>query len=84
MQAITRVNAEQASKQSTWEADPPITRGRPLPVGEEASDRRPSSPTGVLATACRTRNPTGTREAQAVKGVIFNREPARDRVGRIG
>src|SRR5271167_3708197 len=50
-------------------ADPPIIRGRPLRVGEEPSDRRPISPTGVLATACMTRNPTGTREAHTVRGV---------------
>src|SRR5271169_3968356 len=48
-------------------ADPSIVRGRPLLMGEDPSDRRPISPTGVLATACMTRNPTGTREAQAVR-----------------
>ena len=52
MQAGTRVNAEQASKRLSAEADPPVIRGRP-PTGWEASDathRLVSA--GVVAPAC--------------------------------
>jgi len=81
MQAVTRVNAEQASKRVTWEP----TR---LSYGEgrcwrDGTERQsPAGPTGVLATACMTRKSTGTREAHAVRGVTLNRHPARGRPGR--
>jgi hypothetical protein len=64
-------------------ADPPVTRGRPPLVGKHRATS-PTGPAGVLATACMTRRPTGTREAPAVRSVILNRRPARDRPGRRG
>src|SRR5215471_2859189 len=64
MQAVTKVNAEQASKRITQEP----TRRK---YGEGRSRwgvraNNPVGPAGVLATACRHRGPDATREAPAV------------------
>ena len=65
MQAVTRVNAEQASKRLMQEPTRHGTRGRPMPM--EQSERTGSiGPAGVMATACRQRGPDATREAPAV------------------
>ena len=50
MQAVTRVNAEQASKMATRKPTPPWFGGRPLPL-ESTSDGSSGS-AGVMATAC--------------------------------
>ena len=65
IQAVTRVNAEQASKRVTWEPTWRENReGRRL---RETVSEAPEGPTGVLATACtqeektgNTGNPSGT------------------------
>jgi len=81
MQAVTRVNAEQASKRVTWEPTR-LLHGEGRSWQGENRATGPAGPTGVLVTACTTRRPTGTREAHAVRGVTLNRQPARDRPGR--
>jgi hypothetical protein len=60
------VNAEQASKRTMAEADPPEFRGRPMPLGETAT--APSGSVGVMASACleeeidrNTGSPSGER-----------------------
>ena len=66
MQAVTRVNAEQASNKDNVGADPTALRGRPVLAG--ADERQsPGSPTGVVATAGMTGRSTGTREAHAMR-----------------
>ncbi len=65
MQAVTRVNAEQASKRLMREP----TR---LEIGEgrcrwnSTSEQAFIDPAGVMATACMQRGPDATREAPAV------------------
>ncbi len=51
MQAETRVNAEQASKDQNAGADLSLFQGRPSSCGEEAT-RAPTGPAGVVASAC--------------------------------
>ena len=58
--------------------------------GKAAVDGRvrandPVGPAGVLATACRQREPDATREAPAVIAeVVVNRQLVRVRPGRLG
>ena len=60
-QAVTKVNAEQASKRIMQELTRRTFRGKPQSMGERGytprSDRT-SGPTGVVATACCTGDPT--------------------------
>jgi hypothetical protein len=90
-QAVTRVNAEQASKRVTrkptrlfngegrrcWErAGPRAYRGE---------RRRPSDSAGVVATACMHKEMTRNTGSPTRWGrVTLNGTPARDRFGRIG
>jgi len=64
MQAVTRVNAEQASKRVMWE--PTRLRFGEGRCSRETLSERPEVPTGVVATACvqeemagNTGNPSG-------------------------
>src|SRR5215813_10339176 len=62
VQAVTRVNAEQAPKKQLQEPTGLLHKGRPLTV--EKHERTGSTePAGVRATACRPRRPDATREA---------------------
>ena len=65
VQAVTRVNAEQAPKKRLQEPTGLLHKGRPLTM---ETDERTSSigPAGVRATACRHRRPDATRETLAV------------------
>src|SRR5258708_34707651 len=64
-------------------ADPPRFRGRPKLM--ESYERTNSiRPAGVLATACRQREPYATRDVPAVLAVWINGQLARDRPGRLG
>ena len=68
MQAVTRVNAEQASKRLTQELTrPDFGEGRSW--WNRMSEQVSISPAGVLATACRQRGPYATREVPAVIAV---------------
>ena len=51
MQAVTRVNTEQASKRVDAEADPAKRRGRPPPQVKR-TERAACGSAGVLVTAC--------------------------------
>ena len=51
MQAVTRVNVEQASKRTNVEADLPSFQGKPKFLGKRAKDA-PRNSTGVMTTAC--------------------------------
>jgi hypothetical protein len=57
MQAVTRVNAEQASKRVTWEPTR-LENGEGRCLRETLSER-PEEPTGVVATACVQEETTG-------------------------
>ena len=58
------MNAEQASKRTVAEADPPEFRGRPWPLDEIATASNGSA--GVVAPACMEEEIVGTQEALAV------------------
>jgi hypothetical protein len=80
MQAVTRVNAEQASKRLMQEPTRPGFVGRPKRT--ESYERTSSiRPAGVLATACRQSGPYATREVPAVIAVWINWQLVRDRPG---
>ncbi len=75
MQAVTQVNAEQASKQAMWEPTR-SERGEgrrcdssrlPARVGWEHERYELRSLTGVVATACMHKETSATREAPAVR-----------------
>jgi len=69
VQAVTRVNAEQAPKKQLQEPTGLLHKGRPLTV--EKHERTGSiEPAGVRATACRHRRPGATRETLAVVAVM--------------
>jgi len=82
MQAGTRVNAEQASKDIDAEADPSEFRGRPLPLGEIAIAS--SGSVGVMASACMEEEINGTRETPAVRGRGSQPELREEQAGSIG
>lgn len=83
MQAVTRVNAEQASKR--------VMR-KPTPLNLEEGRRRwegesdgPSGSAGVVATACtHTGMERNTGSPPRWRVATSNRRPARDRPGRGG
>jgi len=84
MQAVTKVNAEQASKRITQE----LTRrhfGESRMSNGRVRANEPIGPAGVLATACRHRGLDATRETPAViaQGAI-NWQLVRARLGRLG
>jgi hypothetical protein len=80
MQAVTGVNAEQASKRLMQEPTRPGFVGRPklMKRYERTSSIRPA---GVMATACRHRGPYATREVPAVIAMWINWQLVRDRLG---
>ncbi len=63
MQAETRVNAEQASKEKCG-SRPALFSGKAAVAGEEATASGGSA--GVVASACMQKKIVGTREAPAV------------------
>src|SRR5262245_17231851 len=65
MQAVTRVNAEQASKLLTREPTRHIS-GEGRRRWNSTSEQVHRGPAGVVATACRQRGPEATRETPAV------------------
>ena len=88
-QAVTRVNAEQASKEHDVGADPPAIRGRPLslgdrrerPLGRDTIQRfHRGNGDGMPAQG----DPTQHGKPQRWGRVTPNRTPARDRPGRVG
>ena len=82
MQAVTRVNAEQASKRVMWKPTRLNLRGRPLLLGR-TSDRPQRSRRGNGdGMSARGRRQHGKPEWRRV--VTANRTPARDRPGRVG
>jgi hypothetical protein len=64
-------------------ADPPRFEGR-LKLMELYERTNSIRPAGVVATACRQRGPSATREVPAVIAVWINWQLARDRPGRLG
>ena len=82
LQAVTRVNAVQASKKLMQE----LTRRN---FGESEINGRgranqPIGPAGVVAMACKHRGPDATRETPAVIAVWINWQLVRARPGREG
>lgn len=67
MQAVTRVNAEQASKRVTREPTH-LNFGEGRRCWGRRATHAPSGPAGVMATACIQRRFDATREAPAVVG----------------
>lgn len=65
MQAVTRVNAEQASKKVTREPTH-LNFGEGRRRWRRRASQAPSGPAGVIATACIQRRFDATREAPAV------------------
>jgi len=91
MQAVTKVNAEQAPKSATWELTrQEIGEGRRCrvhassPWKQEARVTRLHRPTGVMVTACLQGKPTQHGKPQRWRRVTANETPARDRLGRVG
>jgi hypothetical protein len=84
MQAVTKVNAEQASKRITQELTRRHFGESRMPTGEHERTE-PIGPAGVLATACRHRGLDATRETPAViaQGAV-NEQLVRARLGRLG
>jgi len=80
VQAVTRVNAEQASKRTMRRSTRQPYRGRLIRLGERARTT-PIRCAGVVATACTQVRNTGSPKAWS--GMI-NRMPARDRPGAMG
>ena len=82
LQAVTRVNAEQASKKLTQE----LTRRNFGESGNQWRGRanKPIGPAGVVAMACKQRGPDATRETPAVIAIWINRQLVRARPGRVG
>jgi hypothetical protein len=84
MQAITRVNAEQASKRVMW---------KPTRLSYGEGRRRQGEERATLPSRFHRGIGDGMRDTEIDRNtgspcgegrVIFNREPARDRLGRIG
>jgi hypothetical protein len=65
------------------EADPPLTRGRPLPR-ESGKRLDPCGSTGVWTTACTEGSNTQHGKPRSAKGRDLHQTPARDRLGGAG
>ena len=83
VQAVTRVNAEQASKRTMRGPTRNPNRGRLIRLGKRA-DEAPSRRAGVLAMACTQGKAHATREAPRRGQVMTNRRPAREGPGVMG
>ena len=82
-QAVTRVNAEQAPKTNDVGADPTKVRGRPMsqPCTERLGLRsHRGNGDGMFAQG----NVEQHEKPQRRRRVTVNRQPARDRPGRMG
>ncbi len=82
-QAVTRENAEQASKRYKVGADPPMIRGRPPSLANRGSG--PMADEIQVETECRhTGDPCNTEKPTRQRRVTSNRTPARDKPGCLG
>src|SRR5208337_1959192 len=82
VQAVTRVNAEQASKRTMRRPTRLLDRGRLPRLGKRA-DEAASRCAGVVATACTQGKRTQHGKPQGVVRKI-NRPPVRDGPGALG
>jgi hypothetical protein len=82
VQAVTQVNAEQASKRSMRGPTRLPYRGRLIRLGKRA-DEAPSRCAGVVATACTQGKRTQHGKPQGVVRTT-NRTPAREGPGAVG
>jgi len=77
-QAVTRVNAEQASKLLMRE--PSQLRMAKAAIGKGSSDHALPGPAGVVATACPERSHAEHGKPHTVVGPMTNQRPARARL----
>jgi hypothetical protein len=82
MQAVTRVNAEQASKQVTWEPTR-LSYGEGRRWWGEQSDETHQSHRGI-GDGMHDKEADRNTGSPCGEGVPLNRRPARDRPGRSG
>ena len=84
MQAVTRVNAEQASKSAMRKPTRSRIRGRLPSMGKRAIPA-PIDSAGVVATACiQEEDRCNTGNPIARSDITINRTPARDRPDALG
>ena len=83
VQAVTRVNVEQASKITVVDADPPEIRGRPSLRVKRAS-RAARKSTGVVTTACTHGRTAETREPPTTVGSDRQPETREGKAGSCG
>jgi hypothetical protein len=81
-QAVTRVNAEQASKLLMRE--PSQLRMAKAAIGKESSDHVLPGPAGVVATACPERSHAEHGKPHIVVVPTTDRQPARARPDSVG
>src|SRR6516165_6127343 len=84
VQAVTRVNAEQASKRTTRRPTRQPFRGRLTRLGLNERRSTPSRCAGVVATACTQGKRTQHGKPHGVVRATTNWKPARDRPGALG
>ena len=84
VQAVTRVNAEQASKRTMRRPTRRPFRGRLTRLGLNERRSTPSRCAGVVATACTQGKRTQHGKPHGVVRATTNWKPARDRPGALG
>ena len=84
VQAVTRVNAEQASKRSMHRPTRQPLRGRLIRLGADERSRMPSRCAGVVATACIQGKRTQHGKSQSVVGRGDQREAGDGQRRRVG